>query len=58
MLRELHEQLVSLLGEQHVRTDDQTRLAYGTDALKRGMPADIVVMPGNTAEVAGVARLC
>ena len=58
MLRELHEQLVSLLGDQHVRTDDQTRLAYGTDALKRGMPADIVVMPGNTAEVAGVARLC
>ena len=58
MLTDLLPQLVALLGEQHVRTDDQTRINYGTDALKRGMPADVVVMPGNTAEVAETARLC
>jgi glycolate oxidase len=58
MLTDLLPQLIALLGEQHVRTDDQTRLAYGTDALKRGMPADVVVLPGSTADVAAVARLC
>jgi glycolate oxidase len=58
MLTDLLPQLIALLGEQHVRTDDQTRLAYGTDALKRGMPADAVVLPGSTGEVAAVARLC
>ena len=30
--------------------------AYGTDALKRGQPADVVVLPGTTAEVAAVVR--
>jgi glycolate oxidase len=48
----------TILGAAHVRTDDQTRAAYGTDALKRGQPADVVVFPGNTAEVAAVVRLC
>ncbi len=31
---------------------------YGIDALQRGRPADVVVLPGDTAEVAAVARLC
>src|SRR5688500_5414001 len=47
-----------IVGSQHVRTDDDARIAYGTDALKRGMPADAVVLPGSTADVAAVARLC
>ena len=51
-------ELESLLGTPHVRTDDESRLTYGTDALKRGHPADIVVFPANTSEVAGVVRLC
>ena len=41
-----------------MRTDDAARLAYGTDALKRGVPADVVVLPANTREVSGIARLC
>jgi len=49
---------VSLLGAAHVRTDADARALYGTDALKRGSPADIVVFPGTTEDVAGVVRIC
>ena len=51
-------QFETLLGAEFVRTDDQSRTVYGTDALKRGHPADVVVLPGNTGEVAAVVRLC
>ena len=50
--------LAAVVGADHVRTDDESRIAYGTDALKRGMPADVVVFPANTREVSEVARLC
>jgi glycolate oxidase len=50
--------LRSIVGAANVRVDEESRLAYGTDALKRGHPADIVVIPGTTAEVAAVARFC
>ncbi|MGH9372452.1 MAG: FAD-binding oxidoreductase, partial [Vicinamibacterales bacterium] len=40
------------------RTDDEARTRYGTDALKRGKPADAVVFPGATPDVAAIARLC
>lgn len=33
-------------------------MAYGTDALKRGHPADAVVFPANTAEISQIAALC
>ena len=52
------EELRSLLGAAHVRTDEEARRTYGADALKRGHPADLVVWPGNTSEVAAVVRLC
>ena len=50
--------LQSAVGADHVRTDDEARIAYGTDALKKGRPADVVVWPGSTAEVAAVLRAC
>jgi glycolate dehydrogenase FAD-linked subunit len=50
--------LQSLLGPEYVKTDDASRIAYGTDALKRGQPADVVVLPGNTRDVAAVVRVC
>jgi glycolate oxidase len=50
--------LTALVGQAHVKTDDPSRLSYGTDALKRGTAADVVVLPGTTAEVADVVRLC
>ena len=50
--------LVARLGAAHVRTDENARTVYGTDALKRGLPADVVVFPGTTQEVADVVRIC
>jgi len=55
---QLVDDLQSVLGAEHVRTDDGSRLVYGTDALKKGQPADAVVLPGTTEEVAAVVRLC
>ena len=52
------ERLCAALGEAHVRTDEATRTACGIDALGRGAMPDVVVRPGDTAEVAAVARLC
>jgi glycolate oxidase len=50
--------LIAIVGPDHVRVDDATREAYGVDALKRGHPADVVVTPADTAEVAAIARAC
>jgi glycolate oxidase len=50
--------LRAAVGPEHVRTDEPSRILYGTDALKRGAPADAVVFPAGTRDVAAVARLC
>jgi len=50
--------LRDVVGADFVRTDDASRMTYGTDALKRGRPADVVVLPATTAEVSAVARAC
>jgi len=50
--------LVAIVGADYVRTDDDARAAYGMDALGRGHPADVVVLPGTTAEVSAVVRAC
>jgi glycolate oxidase len=50
--------LRELLGPDHIRTDEPTRVAYGTDALKRGTPADVVVLPAGAGEISGVMKLC
>jgi glycolate oxidase len=55
---DLVDAFVSRLGAAHVKTDAGSRALYGTDALKRGSPADIVVFPGTTEEVAAVVRIC
>jgi glycolate oxidase len=51
-------QIEATVGGQWIRRDAASRLAYGTDALKRGHPADLVALPGSTAEIAAIARLC
>jgi FAD/FMN-containing dehydrogenase len=51
-------QLQTLLGSEYVRTDETSRTTYGTDALKRGHPADVVVLPGTAEDVAAVVRVC
>jgi glycolate oxidase len=50
--------LQALVGAAHVRTDQDSRTSYGVDALQRGHPADVVVFPASTHEVADVVRLC
>ncbi len=50
--------LADIVGADHVRTDADARRIYGTDALKRGHPADVVVLPASTREVAAIARVC
>ena len=52
------DKLKNVLGAAHVTTDPDACLAYGTDALKRGHPADVVVKPGSTEDVAAIARIC
>jgi glycolate oxidase len=51
-------ELEAVVGPAHVLRDDASRLAYGTDALKRGRPADLVVLPANTAETAAIVKVC
>ena len=51
-------QLERIVGAPHVRADAAILLEYGTDALKRGHPADLVVIPGSPAEISAIARLC
>ena len=52
------ESLESIVGTDHVRTDELSRDAYGVDALNRGRRADVVVFPSRTTEVADIARAC
>jgi glycolate oxidase len=48
----------SIVGPEWTRRDPESLLAYGTDALKKGHPADLVVIPANTRQVSAIARQC
>src|SRR5262245_43752953 len=50
--------LTEIVGATHVRSDAAALAAYGVDALGQGAPPDVVVLPGNTNEIAAIARLC
>lgn len=50
--------LRAAVGTEYLRQDDETRRTYGADMLKKGHPADVVVFPASTAEVAAVLRAC
>ena len=50
--------IVGIVGREHVRLDAESLLRYGTDALLKGHPADLVALPGSTEEVAAIARHC
>lgn len=41
-----------------MRVDDAIRIEYGTDALKQGTPADVVVFPSGPEEISEIAKLC
>lgn len=50
--------LRAIVGPAAVRTDASTRQAYGVDALQHGAMPDVVVTPGESGEIAAIARLC
>lgn len=54
----LADRLAEIVGAEYVLTDEASRQTYGMDALKRGVPADIVVRPADTAAISAIARLC
>jgi glycolate oxidase len=55
---EVLDRLAAIVGAAHLRTDADSLLAYGTDALKRGRPADVAVLPADTAQISAIVRLC
>lgn len=46
------------MGGPFVLQDPSALESYGVDALKRGHPADLVVLPGSTQEISALAELC
>jgi glycolate dehydrogenase FAD-linked subunit len=50
--------LTDVVGAANVRTAEADREKYGTDALQIGHPADLVLIPGTTEEIAAIARRC
>src|SRR5712691_2284493 len=50
--------LKSIVGAEYIRVDAASLVAYGVDALGKGHPPDLVVLPANTEQVAAIARLC
>jgi glycolate oxidase len=47
-----------VVGERNVRAGAALVAPYAADALGKGHPPDLVAIPGTTAEIAAVARLC
>ncbi len=47
-----------IVGDEWLRRDPDSLLAYGTDALKKGHSADLVVIPAGTTQIAAIARQC
>jgi glycolate oxidase len=55
---DLLETLVAIVGASNLLVAADALLAYGTDALKRGHPAEAVVLPADTSQVARVVAAC
>ena len=51
------DELRSIVGSAHVRTDPETIRENSTDATRRFHPADVVVFPGTTEEVSRIVAL-
>ena len=50
--------LRDIVGSEYIRSDAASLDAYGVDALGKGHPPDVVVIPADTQQVSAVARLC
>ncbi len=49
---------LSAVGASGVRDDEESRQRYGTDALLRGHPADLVLVPSTVDQIARITRAC
>ena len=58
LLPNVVQQIVDIVGDANVREQPEVLRDYGTDALGQGHPADLVVLPGSTEDVARIARCC
>jgi glycolate oxidase len=47
-----------IVGSNYVFVDAESRRRYGVDALQIGHPADLVVLPADTRQIAAIARQC
>jgi glycolate dehydrogenase FAD-linked subunit len=52
------EALRNTVGDPNVRQDAVALDVYGRDALNRGHPPDVVIIPGTVSEIAAIARAC
>ena len=52
------DRLRAMLGPDAVAADADARRKYGADALRKGVPADVVVFPRSTSDVQLIARAC
>ena len=50
--------LREIVGPEYVHSDSDSLRIYGVDALGKGHPPDVVVIPANIEQIASVARLC
>jgi glycolate oxidase len=50
--------LRQIVGDSYVRLDDSSLQAYGVDALGKGHPPDVVVIPETASQIASIARIC
>ena len=51
-------ELRHIVGDAFLRLDGASLQTYGVDALGKGHPPDVVVIPANTQQIASIARLC
>ena len=57
--QDLVHELASIVGEEFLRVDEESRVAYGIDGTKQpGHPADAVALPANAAEISRIVRAC
>ena len=55
---DFRQSVIAIVGDAFVKSDEAALESYGIDSLKRGHPADLVALPGNTAQVSALARVC
>ena len=51
------EPFAAIVGDAYVRADRDSLVNYGHDALQIGHPADLVLLPADTAQIAAIAAL-